>query len=156
MTTKRVLGRAIVATWMCGWLTSCGGGKPVDVIFTLTGNDAMQYSQKMFETTAPANVTVHFKNVGKMPKQSMGHNFVLLKAGRNPLEFAGKCLSEGAKAENEFLPESLRGDVLAYTKILGPDEEETLVVKLDKPGTYSYVCTFTGHGAIMRGEIVVK
>lgn len=155
MTTKRVLGRAILAASMCFGLTSCGA-KPVDVTFTLTGNDAMQFSEKKFETAAPANVTVDFKNVGKMPKQSMGHNFVLLKAGVDPLVFAGKCLSAGAKAENDFLPESVRGDVIAHTKILGPGEEEKLSFKLEEPGTYAYVCTFVGHAAIMRGEIVVK
>lgn len=155
MTTKQLIFRAIAAACVYCCLSSCSNS-PVDVTFVVTGNDQMRFSQERFETTAPATVTIKFKNVGTMPKQSMGHNFVLLKKGAKTLEFAGRCLSGGATMENDFLPEAVRNDVLAHTKLLGPGEDAELTVKLDEAGSYPYLCTFVGHASLMRGVIIVK
>ena len=58
--------------------------------------------------------------------------------------------------ENDFLPEAVRNDVLAHTKLLGPGEDAELTVKLDEAGSYPYLCTFVGHASLMRGVIIVK
>ena len=58
--------------------------------------------------------------------------------------------------ENEFLPEELRGKALGWTKVLGPGEQDTLVVDVQAPGTYSYVCTFPGHFVNMKGVLVAR
>ena len=55
------------------------------------------------------------------------------------------------------LPDSLKGDVIASTKLLGPGEQEILTFTAPKdPGSYEYVCTFPGHFAMMRGVMKVK
>ena len=124
--------------------------------FTISGNDTMQFDVKNFEVTAGIKVKIVFKNSGKLPKIAMGHNLVILKEGISAIAFGGKALQAGANATNA-LPDSVKGDVLAYTKLLGPGESEIINFKApEKPGLFQFVCTFPGHYAMMRGIMVVK
>ena len=66
-----------------------------------------------------------------------------------------KPLVAGANATNA-LPDSVKGDVIAATKLLGPAESETISFTAPEPGDYEYVCTFPGHFAMMRGIMNVK
>ncbi len=150
------LGRAAAAAFLALTFAGCGDSGPSEVVFELTGNDQMQFSKARLDVQSPAKITVRFKNEGKQPKVAMGHNFVLLRPGVKPIEFATRCLTKGGKLENDFLPDSEKGDVIANTKILGPGEEAELVVNIDKKGRYPYVCTFTGHAAVMQGVIVAR
>ena len=122
----------------------------------ISGNDQMQFSIKEFEVNAGDEVELEFKNAGSLPKIAMGHNLVILKEGVSAIAFGGKALQAGANATNA-LPDSVKDDVLAFTKLLGPGEVE--VVKFTapkKPGIHQFVCTFPGHYAMMRGVMVVK
>jgi azurin len=122
----------------------------------ISGNDQMQFSTREFEVKAGDEVTLVFKNVGVLPKIAMGHNLVILKEGVSALAFGGKALKAGANATNA-LPESVKGDVFAHTKLLGPGESEVIKFKApEKPGMFQFVCTFPGHYAMMRGVMVVK
>jgi len=123
---------------------------------TVTGNDQMQFDTRQFIVDKGSEVKLTFKNVGKLPKIAMGHNLVILKQGVSALAFGSKCLSNGANASNP-LPDSVKSDVLASTKLLGPGESETITFKApSKPGEYQYVCTFPGHFAMMRGVMTVR
>lgn len=123
---------------------------------TISGNDTMQFDIKNFDVTAGKEVKLTFKNTGKLPKIAMGHNLVLLKKGITAIAFGQKALGAGANAVNP-LPESLKSDVIASTKLLGPGEQEILTFTApNDPGSYEYVCTFPGHFAMMRGTMTVK
>ena len=121
----------------------------------ITGNDTMQFDVKTFEVKAGASVKLIFKNVGKVPKIAMGHNLVILKKGISAIAFGQKSLAAGANATNA-LPDSVMKDVLAHTKLLGPDESETIIFTAPDVGEYEYVCTFPGHFAMMRGKMKVN
>ena len=95
-----------------------------------------------------------FKNIGKIPKIAMGHNLVILKKGTSH-SFWAKALGAGANATNA-LPDSVKGDTITATKLLGPDESETIFIHRPEAGDYEYVCTFPGHFAMMRGVMKVK
>ena len=130
--------------------------KKADHKITISGNDTMQFDVKNFEVKAGKSVIITFKNTGKLPKIAMGHNLVLLKKGITAISFGQKALGAGANAVNA-LPDSLKGDVIASTKLLGPGEEEVLSFTAPKEtGAYEYVCTFPGHFAMMRGTMTVK
>ena len=130
--------------------------KKADHKITISGNDTMQFDVKNFEVKAGKSVIITFKNAGKLPKIAMGHNLVLLKKGITAISFGQKALGAGANAVNA-LPDSLKGDVIASTKLLGPGEEEILSFTAPKEtGAYEYVCTFPGHFAMMRGTMTVK
>ena len=122
----------------------------------VSGNDTMQFDVKTFEVKAGEPVTLTLKNTGKLPKIAMGHTLVVLKKGISAIAFGQKAMGAGANATNP-LPDSVKGDVLASTKLLGPGESDT--VKFTAPaeaGSYEYVCTFPGHFAMMRGTMTVK
>ena len=152
---RRVLRRTSPWLLACA-LAACGPSPPSEVTFEVTGNDLMKFDVERFEVDAPAKVTIRFRNVGSMPKVAMGHNLVVLKQGVDALEFASECTSNGATVENEFLPEQVRGKTLGATKVLGPGEEDTIVVELPAAGTYPYVCTFPGHFVNMKGALVAR
>tara|TARA_B100000579_G_scaffold397138_1_gene376473 strand:- start:773 stop:1222 length:450 start_codon:yes stop_codon:yes gene_type:complete len=124
--------------------------------FSITGNDQMQFSVREFAVEAGKAVEIEFKNIGKLPKIAMGHNLVILKKGISSISFGGKAASAGANATNA-LPDSVKEDVLAYTKLLGPGEKDIIKFTApSEPGAYQFLCSFPGHYAIMRGIMTVK
>ncbi len=123
--------------------------------FTITGNDTMQFDLKTIEAKAGEKIELTFKNVGKIPKIAMGHNLVVLKKGISAIAFGQKAMGAGANATNA-LPDSVKGDTIAATKLLGPAESETITFSVAEAGDYEYVCTFPGHFAMMRGVLKIK
>ena len=122
----------------------------------ISGNDTMQFDIKTFEVSSGEEIKLTLKNVGKLPKIAMGHNLVILKKDLDALAFGKKVLASGGSASNP-LPSSLLGEVLAYTKLLGPGESHTIEFTApNDAGDYEYVCTFPGHFAMMRGTMTVK
>lgn len=118
----------------------------------LTGNDQMRYSASRIEVKAGQKVKVEMKNAGALPKEAMGHDFVVLKAGSDPMAFGAKAAT--AKA-TDYIPADA-GEMIAHTKLLGPGEADTIEFDLPGAGTYPYLCTFPGHVAIMKGVIVAQ
>ncbi|MFV0415264.1 MAG: plastocyanin/azurin family copper-binding protein [Chthoniobacterales bacterium] len=120
----------------------------------ITGNDQMKYDLTKLEAKAGQQIELVFKNAGTMPKQSMGHNWCLLKQGTDGQAF----LEPGfAFAGNEYIAPEVADQVIVRTKILGPGEEETLTfVAPAEAGDYPYICTFPGHfSAGMQGILQI-
>jgi len=128
---------------------------PVVAIIELTANDSMKFSQTSFEVKAGQDVKVTFTNMGTMPKQAMGHNFVLLKKGVDPKAFANAAM---VAAATDYVPAELADQVIAHTKLLGPKQSDELNFKAPtEPGEYVFLCTFPAHFLTgMHGVIVVK
>lgn len=116
------------------------------------GNDQMKFDTQLIRVKAGEDVVLTFKNAGTMPKESMGHNFVILKPGVDLPTFGGEAASA---ADNEYIPKSSLSSIIAHTKLLGPGEEDKITFKLDK-GTYDYICSFPGHYGVMQGKIVAE
>lgn len=123
--------------------------------FEISGNDQMKFNIESIDVQRGQKVTVIFKNVGTMPKESMGHNWVLLAKNTDPAKFVEAGLTH---ASNSYIDPAMEKNVLAHTKILGPGESATISFTAPKiPGAYDYVCTFTGHFAGgMRGKMNVQ
>lgn len=124
-----------------------------DVEVAIKGNDQMQYDNKAFEVAAGDNVKITFENAGKMPKQVMGHNVIVLKAGVDVAAFATEAMKSAA---TDYIPESKKGDILAHSKLLGPGEKETVTFTAPAAGVYTYLCSFPGHYVLMQGKMTVK
>lgn len=116
--------------------------------------DTMKYSVNRIEAHPGERVTVELQDVGSLPKEAMGHNWILLKAGADPQAYA-KAASV-AKAQN-YEPSALAHEVIAAIPLLGPKETGTASFVAPKaPGTYPYLCSFPGHyQAGMHGLLVV-
>ena len=111
---------------------SCGG--PTNAVFRISGNDQMKFSKESFKVRGPAVVRIEFRNEGKLPIETMGHNFVLLKRGTKPLEFGARCLKEGGSLENGHVPEAVKDQVIAHTELLGPGKSDVITVELSESG----------------------
>lgn len=121
----------------------------------ITANDQMKFSVEKLDAKVRQKIELTFKNVGTMPKESMGHNFCLLQLKVDPAAF----LEAGfAAASNDYVAKEHEKDVIVRTKIHGPSESETLTFTAPSvPGSYEYVCTFPGHfGAGMKGFLEVS
>jgi len=126
---------------------------PVKV--TIEGNDQMKFDVTEISAAPGQEVEVTLKNVGSMPKVSMGHNFVLLDNEVEPQKFVEASMRH---MKTEYIAPDMKKHVLAATKLLGPGESDTVTFKApSKPGTYTYICSFPGHLAIgMKGVLTVK
>ena len=47
----------------------------------LDGSDDMKYDKTIFKIKAGQDVKLSFKNIGKLPKEAMSHNVVILAPG---------------------------------------------------------------------------
>jgi azurin len=107
-------------------------------------------------TAAPGEtIKVVLTNHMTLPKEVMGHNWVLLAAGTDPVAFAVAAASEAA---NGYIPPKLKDKVLAAIPVLGPNESgEIAFTAPAAPGEYPFLCSFPGHGVVgMKGVLVVK
>ena len=140
--------------------SSSGDAKPseeqIDQTVVITSDDKMMYGTTSFEVKSGTKVKVTLKNVGMIPKIAMGHNFVLLKKGQTAFGFGPQVVVNGGSHENGFVSPKDKGKIIAYTKMLGPGEEDDVVFTAPEPGEYEYLCTFPGHFALMRGKMTVK
>jgi azurin len=118
----------------------------------LEGSDAMKYDKNLFRVKAGESVELTFKNAGTMPKESMGHNVVILKPGTDLATFGGEAAAAQA---DEYVPKSALSSVIAHTKLLGPGETDKITFTLEK-GTYDFICSFPGHYGVMQGKIVAE
>ena len=121
-------------------------------VINLTGNDQMMYNINEFKVKAGQTVKLTMKNIGQLPKVAMGHNVVILKAGVNMVQFAVAA----NQAPPEYIPKDRAGEMLAHTKLLGPDESDTITFTAPAKGSYDYLCTSPGHFAVMKGKMIVE
>ena len=118
----------------------------------ITGNDQMQFNKKEFRVKAGQTVRLTLKHVGEMPKNVMGHNWVLLKKGTDINEFGQKAV---AAAGNDYIPENTN-QVIAHTELIGGGETTTVEFTAPAAGTYDFICSFPGHYAVMQGKFIVE
>ncbi|MCG8553849.1 MAG: plastocyanin/azurin family copper-binding protein [Proteobacteria bacterium] len=118
-------------------------------VVRMTGNDTMQYNAKRIEVQG-TKVKVELKNIGQMPKEAMGHNFVVLVSGTDPMAFAQGTVTA---VKTGYIPDD-KSKIIAHTKLLGPGESATIEFELPGPGEYPFVCTFPGHAGLMQGVLV--
>ena len=122
-----------------------------DGVVHIEATDMMKYNANRIEVEG-TTVKIELKHVGKMPKNGMGHNLVVLKPGTNAISWASGAI---AAAATEYIP---AGDaaIVAHTKLLGGGDSDTIEFTVPGPGEYPFVCSFPGHAAIMNGVLVVK
>ncbi|MCL2831239.1 MAG: azurin [Betaproteobacteria bacterium] len=121
----------------------------------IEANDTMKYNKDSVTISKKCKeFTVNLKHVGKMPKASMGHNWVLTTKA----DMQG-VVSESIKAgvANDYINPS-NTKVIAHTKMIGGGETTSVAVSTSKltAGTdYMFFCSFPGHAALMKGTVKV-
>ena len=119
----------------------------------ITGTDLMQYDKKELDVAADCtSVELTLTHGGKLPKEAMGHNWVLVNTA-DLSAVANSGMSAGV-ASNYVAADDKK--VLAHTKLVGGGETTTVTFPtsvLKKGGSYMYLCTFPGHNSLMRGVL---
>jgi azurin len=123
---------------------------------TVDSTDQMSFDKKAIEIDKSCKTfTVELTHSGSLPKNVMGHNWVLSKeADMQPIATAGLA----AGIDKNYLPE---GDarIIAHTKIIGAGETDSVtfdVSKLAAGEAYGFFCSFPGHIAMMKGTVTLK
>lgn len=121
----------------------------------IQANDTMKYDVTRIEAAPGEEIKVVLTNAGSMPKEAMGHNWVLLKAGVDALAFS--TAAAGAK-ETGYIPAALQDQIMVHIDQLGPKQSGEVTFNAPTaPGEYQYLCTFPAHFMIgMKGVLVVK
>ena len=121
----------------------------------LSGNDSMKFNITSFTVKPGEVVYVSLSNIGTLPKTVMGHNWILLKAGKDGAAYSSAAAN--AKDEN-YEPKALAGDVIASIGLLGARQNgEVTFTAPTVRGNYVYLCSFPGHFQVgMRGVMTVK
>ena len=129
--------------------------EPHDIEIVITGADNMQFGLNAFEVTEGQRVKLVFNNLGNLPKDSMGHNVVILAPGTDIMAFAMEATKY---RKNEYIPtdEVYGPTVLHHTKLLGPKESDTIYFTAGAPGEYPFICSFPAHASLMQGVMTVK
>jgi azurin len=120
----------------------------------ITVGDQMKYDLTAFEVKPGQKVQLTVKNMGKLPKETMGHEVAVLAWNTDAAKFVEDGL---AHPETDFIAPDQQSKVLAHTKLLGPGESDTITFTAPRiPASYDYVCTFPGHFASgMKGKMTV-
>ncbi|GAA4436767.1 azurin [Ravibacter arvi] len=150
MTKFRLFFAATILAFV-GLISTAQAQKQVEL--TLEGTDAMQFTKKELKVKAGQSVKLTLKHTGKLAKAAMGHNFVLLAQGTDVASFGQKAAQA---RDTEYIPKSEASKILAHTKLIGGGESTTVEFKAPKKGTYTYICSFPGHYALMQGKLIVE
>ena len=169
---KKQLRNSTFAVMCVLALSACGGNTPQESTttapatqeaapintvaensFEIEANDQMQFNKNELKAVAGKEITITLKNVGKMDKAVMGHNFIVLKQGTDIPAYAKAAMD--AKA-TDYIPASEAKNVIAHTKLTGAGESDTIKFTITEKGTYDYICSFPGHYALMKGKLIVE
>lgn len=151
MKTKTLAAVLALALITATGLRAAAADKDVVIV----ANDQMKFSVTRIEARPGQTIHVELQNAGTLPKDVMGHNWILLKAGKDAAAYANAAITA---AKEGYQPAALADQVLASIPLLGPKKQgETTFTAPSAPGSYAYLCSFPAHcQAGMRGELIVK
>ena len=123
---------------------------------TVDSTDQMSFNTKEITIDKSCKTfTVELTHSGSLPKNVMGHNWVLTSAAdMQPVATDGMA----AGIEKNYLKED-DARIIAHTKIIGAGEKDSVtfdVSKLKADEKYSFFCSFPGHISMMKGAVVLK
>lgn len=123
-------------------------------VIEITANDQMKFSVTNIEVKVGEEIKVVLTNIGMLPKEAMGHNWVLLKPGNDVNAFAATAMTA---REKDYIPDSAKEQIIAHTKLLGPKQSDEVTFKITAAGEYPFLCSFPAHAmAGMKGVLVAK
>lgn len=120
-------------------------------VIRVEATDMMRFNTERIEVEG-TKIKLQLKHVGKMPKEAMGHNLVVLKIGTDTAGWSAKASSH---KDNDYIPAE-DPEMIAHTKLIGGGESDLIEFEVPGPGEYPFLCSFPGHSALMKGVLIVK
>jgi plastocyanin len=120
-----------------------------DQVVNIGTKPGLQFDIKTVQVKAGSKIKWIFSN-----NDDMTHNLAIL-AQASADAVSNMAMNLGLKGSDlGYIPETNK--VLYHTGLLQPDSAETIYfVAPQKPGNYPYICSYPGHGQIMRGILKV-
>ncbi|MDH4583640.1 azurin [Pseudomonas sp. BN415] len=119
------------------------------------GTDQMSFDTKEIKVSKSCKTfTVNLKHVGKLPRNVMGHNWVLSKTADATL-IASEGITVGL--DKDYLKAD-DARIIAHTKMIGGGESDSVtfdVAKLAAGEGYEFFCSFPGHVSMMKGTLAL-
>ena len=122
-------------------------------VITIEGNDQMKFNKSEIRVKAGQKVKLTLKHVGKMSEEVMGHNWALLTADA---DMATIGQAAALAKETDYIPADMKDKFIAHTEMIGGGETTTIEFDAPAAGTYTFLCTFPGHYALMQGKFIVE
>ena len=118
-------------------------------------DNAMKFDLASIPVAPGETIKVVLTNASTLPKNVMGHNWIVLAAGADPVAFAAAAAPEAATG---YIPSKLKDKIVAFIGLLGPNESGEITFKApSEPGDYPFLCSFPAHCVVgMKGVLVVK
>lgn len=111
---------------------------------------ALKFDVIRFDVHPKQAVSLRFTNNGLMP-----HNIVIGSKPNTADTIIQQAMALPNGYQQHFLPKTK--EVLTGSKLLQVKQAQTIKFTTpDAPGEYPYICTFPGHGVIMRGIMRVR
>lgn len=135
--------------------TLAGAANAASCEAKVDSNDAMQFSVKSLAVPASCKtfiVTLH--HTGKLPKNAMGHNWVLTRTA----DLQGVATDGMSAGLDKNYVKAGDARVIAHTKVIGGGESTSVSfapAKLKAGESYSFFCSFPGHSGIMKGSVTL-
>lgn len=123
-----------------------------EVSITINAGDDMKFDLSEIKVKEGQTVKLTLNHTGKLAKEAMGHNWVLLAQGTIVSDFATKAMQ--AK-DTDYVPAGA-SEVLFSTKLIGGGESTTIEFAAPAKGVYEFICSFPGHSAMMKGTFYVE
>lgn len=135
--------------------TPAHADSPAPRTILIMAGDTLRFNVAKIEAHPGELLRVQYRNTGSVPKESMGHNWILLDSESEAVRYTTAALT---KKSEGYQAADLGSHVIASIPLLGPGETgETTFNAPAKPGRYPYICSFPGHKmAGMHGELIVK
>lgn len=139
----------LLASICCGFLSGVANAGTCDVNVEATASMAFNVKEIAVPKTCK-EITVNLKNTGTMAKAMMGHNLVISKTSDMQA-----VITDGMAAglEKNYVKQN-DAKVIGHTAVIGGGESTSVKIKLAnvKPTeSYSFFCSFPGHGSVMKG-----
>ncbi|GAA0540708.1 azurin [Chitinophaga japonensis] len=127
-----------------------GWDKGPDVELQIGTKPGLKYDQEVMEVPAGARVKLVFNN-----NDDMLHNLVIVNPGKG--NEVGKAAMEMGLNGSQLAYVPASKEVLFNTCLLEPGKSQSIYFIAPKQaGDYTYVCTFPGHYAVMKGILKVR
>ena len=145
-------------------LAACGGSAPAPAAapantaggaaVTLhigSKGDELLFDKTALEAPAGSKITLRFKNNATVA--STLHNWVLAASASAADGIAADGIAAGEAAG---YVKAADNRVIVKTKMIKGGETDSITFDAPKAGTYTFVCTFPGHAALMKGTLTIK
>lgn len=133
---------------------AASGNLPVAYLTINANPEMMSFQQSSLQAYSGQPIKLTFNNL-----HPDLHNVVLLARGTDVNQFGealNAYLSDPDAVENDYIPPSMKEQVLASTGVLSLEGTATVDISALPPGEYTYLCTVPGHWATMQGTLTIE